>query len=482
MNPITEALSWITGVPECNIRLFLTIMLAYPIGYYFQQKYNVQHEPRNASTLAARNKYIFVSGFSLAFFFGGFDIYHSLITIVVSYYICYLSDQFHIRKAGTFAVWIFNAIYLLLAYYTLATDEYDIGWLTTQCVLCLRLMGFSSDLMDGASVKKNDDASSSSSKITRVHSFASDTPLRDLPQLREVLGYCYFPSAFLIGPQFSFSLYKRFLSGPYNGAKLDDKEYTEKMQLVYVLRCVAIGLLYIALLQLVGALFPTSYTLTHEYAALPFWKRWITYWMCGKLVYVKYIGVWLLTEGASAYFGITYHQGTDGIPDFSGLANAKPLAFERMTSIENLIPTFNINTNLWVKHYVFKRLAFLGNKDVSQLGALLFLALWHGFHYNYFETFLLEFVLIYTERLLRARFYKPVVQPVIERNACAFYAWKALAWFTAHTFLNYAIVGFDLLTFSRGLKAYASVYWFGHILPLLTVVAILLLCQRKRRS
>jgi hypothetical protein len=28
--------------------------------------------------------------------------------------------------------------------------------------------------------------------------------------------------------------------------------------------------------------------------------------------------------------------------------------------------------------YVFKRLRFLGNKDLSQLGALFFLAIWHG--------------------------------------------------------------------------------------------------------
>lgn len=470
MNLITETLSWMTDVPECNIRLFLTVLLAYPIGYYFQQEFIIR---RPNATPKARNNYIFVSGFCLAVFFNGYDIYHSLITIYVSYYLCYLSDQFHIRRAGAFAVWIFNAVYLLSAYYNLATDEYDIGWLTTQCVLCLRLMGFSSDFMDGAVTNET----SNKKEITGVHSFASDSPLRVLPQFKEFLGYCYFPSAFLIGPQFSFSLYKRFLSGPYNGLKLNNKEYTEKIQLVYVLRCVAIGLFYIAVLQLLGAFFPTSYTLTPEYAALPLWKRFFAYWICGKLVYVKYIGVWLLTEGASAYFGITYQ----GVDDFSGLANVKPLEFEFMTSIEYLIPTFNINTNLWVKQYVFKRLRFLGNKDLSQLGALLFLALWHGFHYNYFETFLLEFVFIYTERLVRARYYKPIIQPVINRSGCAFYAWKLVAWFTAHTLLNYAIVGFDLLTFSKGFQAYTSVYWFGHIIPLFTVI-ILLICKGPNKD
>lgn len=41
--------------------------------------------------------------------------------------------------------------------------------------------------------------------------------------------------------------------------------------------------------------------------------------------------------------------------------------------------------------YVMKRLRFLGNKTASQLGALMFLALWHGLFTGYFLAFAMEF-------------------------------------------------------------------------------------------
>ncbi|KAH7955513.1 hypothetical protein HPB52_001187 [Rhipicephalus sanguineus] len=48
--------------------------------------------------------------------------------------------------------------------------------------------------------------------------------------------------------------------------------------------------------------------------------------------------------------------------------------------------------------YVFKRLRFLGNKQLSQLSALFFLALWHGLHSGYYVCFFNEFIVMKFER------------------------------------------------------------------------------------
>lgn len=168
--------------------------------------------------------------------------------------------------------------------------------------------------------------------------------------------------------------------------------------------------------------------------------------------------------GACAYFGISY-EGNDeeGNGMFKGLANTLPLQYETATSIDLVIGSFNINTNLWTKYYVFKRLRFLGNKQLSQFGALAFLALWHGFHANYFTTFLMEFLYVECERVLRQRLFKPVVQPYIKQNAVALVAWKAVAWLTCSMTLWYAVVQFDLLKLSKLWTAYKSVYFLGHL-------------------
>ena len=66
--------------------------------------------------------------------------------------------------------------------------------------------------------------------------------------------------------------------------------------------------------------------------------------------------------------------------------------YEFATRLQDIITNFNINTNAWMKIYVMKRLRFLGNKELSQLGALLFLALWHGMYFGYFAAFIMEFL------------------------------------------------------------------------------------------
>jgi lysophospholipid acyltransferase 5 len=47
---------------------------------------------------------------------------------------------------------------------------------------------------------------------------------------------------------------------------------------------------------------------------------------------------------------------------------------------------------------VFKRLKFLGNKILSQVATLLFLAIWHGLHSGYIICFSMEFIIVNVEK------------------------------------------------------------------------------------
>lgn len=44
--------------------------------------------------------------------------------------------------------------------------------------------------------------------------------------------------------------------------------------------------------------------------------------------------------------------------------------------------------------YVYKRLRFLNNKQISQGASLFFLAVWHGLELGYFMNFFLEFIIM----------------------------------------------------------------------------------------
>ncbi|ORE11478.1 MBOAT-domain-containing protein [Rhizopus microsporus var. microsporus] len=475
MNIITALLSRVIGLPEPTLRLLSTILLAYPSAFYYKKLYLSQDSLK--STREDRNQYILFAGLALSFFFNGFHIYHSLVTTAVSYGLCFiLGEQMNDRKLALMTVWGFNALYLLVGYYYMQTDDYDITWTMSQCILCLRMMGFGFDYYDGRKkftvagaptekqADKNEDHTQAAIRSTEKAkppvvlplSFRADTPLTDLPDLKEVFAYAHFPAAFLVGPQFSFSLYRKWLNDDERQLNAEEHEEKERAQIAYIIRCVLLAAVYLGLQQTIGTRYNTSYLLTDEYRSLCLLKRAFVFVVAGKFAYNKYIGT-------IAAFGISY-EGFDmtGLAQFRGLANTLPGTFETATSIDHIIGSFNINTNLWSKYYVFKRLKFLGSKLASQFGTLAFLAIWHGFHWMYFLTFFLEFLFVLCESILRRRLL-PHVQPYTKQNEIYFYLWKLVAWAACQATCAYGIVGFELLKVGRAWAAYKSVGFIGHI-------------------
>lgn len=299
LNPISYTVYWLTGIPESTARLLLTVILAYPVAVEYNARY-VRHpnETTKASTETLdRNSFVLLSGLGLSFFFNGFDIYHSLLTVGLSYGICYtVGEQWQQRRLAGSLVWALNAIYLLAGYYYTASDDYDISWTMPQCILCLRLMGFAFDYMDG--VAESVPTTTAIASNPQPMSFDADTALSTLPPPAQVGAYCFFPAAFLVGPQFSFSLYRRWLDSPlFLGKNVTDWDETYKGQQRYMVRCVLLAILYLGLQQLIGAAFPSSALLSSDYQQLPFLQRCWCFLVTGKFVYNKYIGIWLLTEG-----------------------------------------------------------------------------------------------------------------------------------------------------------------------------------------
>ncbi|KAI9190069.1 hypothetical protein H9P43_001502 [Blastocladiella emersonii ATCC 22665] len=515
-----DALSAATGIPEPTLRLLTSVLAAYPIA-------GVQRSLLKPSrTPAARNAFNVASGLAVAYFFCGADIVHSLVTITATYLIC-LAGQVALapkqRWLAAAAAFVFNCAYLLIAYVFTASEEYDINWTTPQSVLCLRLIGFAFDFADGskhaaaAVAKKNADAAAAAAEPVRAASpgvdsgtevaaaapaapapaaaprrieteanrtptaWAGDLSLATLPSYFEVLGYAYFTGSFLVGPQFSFALYRRYLSLDLfrthtpvgtstpaaismpipqllsTGAKAAAKTFG-----------LAVG--YLAVTQVLSMFFSSAIVLTPAFLDAPYYHRLALAWMAGKTALTKYLGVWILTEGACILSGMGF-DGVDanGHPRWSGLANIDALGFETATSLARIIGTFNINTNNWAKLYLFKRLRFLGNKHLSSVGTLAFLAIWHGFHPSYAYAFSLEFVDMIVESRLKNT-CKPLVA-ALSKSAAGRIVVNFTCWLLTTSALYYAALGFDLLTAKNIIIAANSLYWIGHLaLPALFVL------------
>lgn len=352
-----DYLSSLSGVPEPSLRLLLCLISGYPAALFYRLFFlNPQHgKSVNASnSTALRNLYVLFTGFLVALFFCRWstDILPSLISIVGTWAACkILGDMLKVpRFIVSLLIWVGNFGFLMFCYWKYASQDYDLNWLTPQSVLCLRLIGFGMDYYDGrkpaSSVKKGDGIISE-----------SDRPLATTPSLLETLAYNYFYGAFLVGPQFPFVLYKKYLTMElFINAK--SKKAFVPSSAWYTLRCLFLGVFYLALQQVGGSYFQSSYLVTSAFAKLSFGEKLLRMWLTGKFVLNKYLGVWIFNEGSCVLSGISFNgfDASGKSAKWDALSNIIPSVYEFPTCLNDYVVSFNINTNNWVSsisHFLF---------------------------------------------------------------------------------------------------------------------------------
>lgn len=341
---------------------------------------------------------------------------------------------------------------LLLAYYYVSTaGNYDIDWTTAQCVLALRMIGFSFDYYDGATPKE------------KRQTYQKTHALDKLPPLFDFLGFGYSWSGFLVGPQYSFSTYRRFIAD-------EDKVLEHRIPVAATLTSFLIGAAYVGLSTVGGMYAPVSGMLADDFVtAWPLWQRVMYVVVAMRVCLVRYGGIWMLTNGHCILLGIGYQKDSNGKVRWDGLANFLPSRFETALQIDDYVGSFNINTNLWVKEYVFKRLRFLNNKHLSLLGSMVFLAVWHGFAPGYFFNFGMEFLDMLAEGHLRV-LLKPFSSFAEKKGGVVKAFWNLLCYLTAFTMLSLGFQAFEMKTLENSLKAYAAIGYIGQIVPLFLVI------------
>jgi len=375
-----EDLAKATGLSEPALRLFVGVLISYPLSLVYRVI------PRDAHTL--KHLFCAVKGMSIAWFCYGTEkggIIHSLASILLTYFTLMIFNSN--RTIGLFLCFVGNLTHLLLGYWFSATENYDIDFTTAQCVLTLRLIGLAFDYFDGSKQEKD------------LERDQKENQLKTLPNLLEVFGFCYFYASFLIGPQFTFRRYRDFITEKiYEDPTSKDSKSRPGVPLWPALSRLLLGAVYLAIFTVLSPQFPSSYMNTQKYAEEPLFIKIYFMWMVGFLSLRKYLGIWLLGEGALVLVGIAFNGRKNGVPQWDGLSNVKPYVFETCLTLHKLVEAFNVTTNDWVKRYVFKRLKFMNNRHISSFSALGFLAVWHGFSAGYFVSFFMEFIGVEGER------------------------------------------------------------------------------------
>ncbi|XP_013179414.1 PREDICTED: lysophospholipid acyltransferase 5 [Papilio xuthus] len=434
----------ILNTTEPALRLLISILLGYPLGIIYH-KY-VRKYPEY------RNLYFVITGADIALYNFGKAIIHNTVPALMIYF---TTSMFGPGKLNVIISFVFNMTYLIVGYIMTESENYDITWTMPHCVLTLKLIALSFDLWDGQKLLKGAELSENSKK----------TALRETPSLLELIGFVYFPACFLVGPIFSFKRYSDFLSErfPFDKEIVNTKHIYETKAMKRLIQ----GIAYLAAFQVGGSVFNVKYMLSDE-----FWETSIFYrhFYCGLWAHFalyKYISCWLLTEASCIRIGISYNRAdeTPGkLSNWDGCSNIKLLCFEGATKFQHYIDSFNCNTNHFAAEYIYKRLKFLGNRNLSQLFTLFFLALWHGTRSGYYVTFFNEFIIIYMEKEFESIISKTAIYHEMWQNKFARYILYVILKIYTIVFMGWSLVPFDVKVISKWWSIYSSLYFSGFII------------------
>uniref|UniRef100_A0A915JXS8 Lysophospholipid acyltransferase 5 n=1 Tax=Romanomermis culicivorax TaxID=13658 RepID=A0A915JXS8_ROMCU len=392
--------------------------------------------------------YFVSTGVSLFLFNYGqsHDIYHSLICIIFIYFVL----QF---LAGTMLsvilAFLFLMSYLLLGYYYTAQGDYDLSWSLPQCILTLKLIGLVWDVFDG---RRNEELSDEQKK----------TALKDIPGLLEIAAYVYFFSGFLVGPQFPLVRLRSLVNGEFD----DPETGFPRKNTFQCLHRLILGFIYMALYVILYGKLTEDYFLSDQFKAQNLLWKCLLACIWFRLIISRYIACWLAVEGSCILVGLSYN-GQDTATRkalWDGLRNIRTTKFELGCTFQSVIESFNINTNQWASRYVFKRLKFLGNKSLSHVMTLMFLALWHGVYSGYFACFLFEYACVIAERQISSIVqYYPWLDELFNRSLIKYPVWifkKTLVTFGC----AYGLLPFILLKFDVWWQVYKNLYFVGWLL------------------
>ena len=154
-----------------------------------------------------------------------------------------------------------------------------------------------------------------------------------------------------------------------------------------------IGLAWIFLFLKFSAWYNAELVLGDQYLQYGFLRRvWILE-MFGFTTRLKYYGVWSLTEGACILSGLGYN-GLDpktSVPRWNRLQNVNPWGIESAQNSRAYLENWNINTNNWLRNYMYLRVTPKGKKPGFRASLATFVtsAFWHGFYPGYYLAFLL---------------------------------------------------------------------------------------------
>jgi lysophospholipid acyltransferase len=375
-----EALAGATGAAQDELKLVSSFLISYPLAAVLKRIPDSKPYQKN----------IFIISIALFYLVGLFDLWDGLRTIFIDASVAYAIAKY---IDGPLMPWI--GFFFLMGhmsinhiYRQIAASPSSVDITGAQMVMIMKLTGFCWNVYDGRQPE------------SQLVDFQKTRAIRELPNLLDYAGYVlFFPSLFA-GPAFDYADYRLWIettmftlpadTDPAKAPQTRKKRKIPRSGWPAAWKA-AQGLTWIGLFLHFGASYNTAAVLSPDYARYGFLRRvWMLH-MLGFVTRFKYYGVWNLTEGACILSGMGF-KGIDpqtGKVRWDRLQNVYPWGIEAAQNSRAYLENWNMNTNNWLRNYVYLRVTPKGKKPGFRASLATFTtsAIWHGFYPGYYLTF-----------------------------------------------------------------------------------------------
>lgn len=465
------------GVPSDQLRLVLLFLLAIPLG--------VIH--KNIPYTDIKHIYSIIFGLIYSYIIVGYSSIHLFICSTLCYILMYIKPNQPMYST------LCSMLYLSISHiYRLYIDY--LGWSLDYTMLLMvavvKLSTLAYNIYDGRLLKKHkDNTSYTLHKRSDIHKFRVSHSVDRMPSLIEFYSYIYYYGGVLVGPCYEYIDYINYTN--LNMFK-SDKSKNIPSTLIPSLICVSKALLcYVGVL--VSGYFPVmGYINTKQFYNnndLSFLYRLFYIWFAVGLHKFKYYFAWKLSEAGCISSGLAYN-GIDNKTQqykFNRLTNINILDVELATNFSIITNNWNIGVNNWLKHYIYFRVPY--NKSIANLVTKLVSAFWHGFYSGYYLMFTTAWLVNESDTILQVIF-STYFYSVDHHNKTIKhyysnihkYIWITLTWCITLFELCYIACSFVLLRARWGYAAWKSIYFIGHIIPIVIVIAGKIIGKSKKSN
>ncbi|KAF6831507.1 Lysophospholipid acyltransferase [Colletotrichum musicola] len=454
INKPFELLSSRLGASPDELKLVFSFLISYPLAGLLKRVPDSRPDQKN----------LFIICTSAFYLVGLFDLWDGVRTLAISSVGVYCIAKY--LRTSPLMPWVGFAFvmgHMSVSHIArqIANNPSSVDVTGAQMVLLMKLSAFCWNVADGQLPED------------QLSDFQKERRLVHLPGLLDYAGYVLFFPALLVGPAFDYADYRKWIDTTMFDlpAQVDPSKKPPVRKKRKIPRSgtpaawkAASGLGWIGLFMILSAYYPITYLTDDSFMDHGFLRRvWILH-MAGFTARLKYYGVWSLTEGACILAGLGYN-GVDPITgkvSWNRLQNINPWGVETAQNTRAYLANWNMNTNNWLRNYVYLRVTPRGQKPGFRASLITFgtSALWHGFYPGYYLSFILASFIQTVAKNYRRYFRAFFVDASTGLPTPNKIYYDCLSYFVTQAAMSFTVAPFLVLQFSGSVLVWSRVYFY----------------------